>query len=195
LYPDKPTGQGVTTMSATHEATLKQRQEALHRHYAEVPEDALITDQARATPGQSTDCVHGEVEPANNDGMRFRYGIHRAVGGDHDAPNPGDMLSAALAACLHSTLRMVAERLEITITDSEVTATAHADVRGALMVDTSVPVGFQRLHCDVRLTVPASVDKRKLRVLTTGAEQCCVVFQTLRAGTRVTTDWRIDEAA
>jgi uncharacterized OsmC-like protein len=182
------------TISATQEASLTKRQEALHRHYADVPEDAWITDHARATPGQSTDHVHGEVEPANGDGLRYRYGIHRAVGGDHDAPNPGDLLSTALAACLHSTLRMVAERLGITITDSEVVATANVDVRGALMVDTSVPVGFQHMHCDVWLTVPASVDKSTIKILMTGAEQCCVVFQTLKAGTRVTTDWRIDEA-
>ncbi|MDZ7789213.1 MAG: OsmC family protein [Xanthomonadales bacterium] len=181
-------------MSAILEASIVKRQEALHRHYIDVPDDAWITDHARALPGRSTDPVHGEVEPANNDGVRYRYGIHRAVGGDHDAPNPGDLLSAALAACLHATLRMVAERLGITIIDSEVAATAYADVRGALMVDTKVPVGFQRMHCDVRLTVPASVDKRNLRNVMIGAEQCCVVFQTLKAGTRVTTDWRIDEA-
>lgn len=180
-------------MQAISEATLTKRQETLHRHYAEVPGDAWITDRARATPGRSADSVHGEVEPANNDGRRYRFGVHRAVGGDHDAPNPGDLLSAALAACMHATLRMVAERLGMTIVDSEVAATAQADVRGALMVDTTVPVGFQRLHCDVRLTVPAGMDKRTLKVLMTGAEQCCVVFQTLRAGTRVTTDWRIDE--
>lgn len=181
-------------MSATIEPSIVERQEALHRHYIDVPEDAWITDHARAMPGRSVGTVHGEVEPANNDGLRYRYGIHRAVGGDHDAPTPGDLLSAALAACLHSTLRMVAARLEITILDSDVAAKAHADVRGALMVDTTVAVGFQHLHCDVRLVVPAGVDKRKIKVLTTGAEQCCVVFQTLRAGTRVTTDWRIDEA-
>jgi len=181
-------------MQAIQEATLTKRQETLHRHYAEVPGDAWITDRARATPGRSADSVHGEVEPANNDGRRYRFGVHRAVGGDHDAPNPGDLLSAALAACMHATLRMVAERLGMTIVDSEVAATAQADVRGALMVDTTVPVGFQRLHCEVRLTVPAGMDKRTLKVLMTGVEQCCVVFQTLRAGTRVTTDWRIDEA-
>jgi len=181
-------------MSVAQETSPVERQEALHRHYIDVPEDAWITDHARALPGQSTDPFHGEVEPANNEGACYRYGIHRAVGGGHDAPNPGDLLSAALAACLHSTLRMVAERLGITIIDSEVAATANADVRGALMVDTTVPVGFQRLHCDVRLTVPDTADKRALKMLMTGAEQCCVVFQTLKAGTRVTSDWRIDEA-
>ncbi len=181
-------------MPVGKETSPVERQEALHRHYIDVPEDAWISDHARALPGQSTDPFHGEVEPANNGGARYRHGIHRAVGGDHDAPNPGDLLCSALSACLHSTLRMVAQRLGITIVDSEVTATANADVRGALMVDPQVQVGFQRLHCDVRLTVPASADKRMLRALTTGAEQCCIVFQTLKAGTRLTSDWRIDEA-
>jgi len=180
-------------MSVANEASLVQRQQSLRRHYAEAPGDARITDHARALAGNSTDPVHGVVEAANSDGVRQQYGIHRAVGGDHDAPNPGDFLSAALAACLHSTLRMVAERLEVTLIDSEVAVTARADVRGALMVDTTVPVGFQRMHCDVRLEVSAEADQRTLKALMVGAERCCVVFQTLKAGTQVTTDWRIDQ--
>ncbi|MEX2499510.1 MAG: hypothetical protein WD397_11625 [Wenzhouxiangellaceae bacterium] len=59
-------------MSATQEVSLAKRPEALHRHYVDVPEDAWITDHARALPGQNTDPVHGEVEPANNDGLRYR---------------------------------------------------------------------------------------------------------------------------
>ncbi|MDZ7803931.1 OsmC family protein [Thiohalophilus sp.] len=181
-------------MSAVQEVSIVKRQELLHRHYLEVPADGWITDRARARAGQSNDPVHGEIELANSDGARQQYGIHRAVGGDHDAPNPGDYLSAALAACLHSTLRMIAERLEVAIIDSEVTTTARADVRGALMVDTTVPVSFQHMHCDVFLEVPAGTDERTLKVLMTSAEHCCVVFQTLRSGTKVTTDWRIDQA-
>lgn len=181
-------------MSVANEPSTVQRQLSLSRHYAEAPGDAWITDHARALPGNHTDAIHGVVEPANGDGVPQQYGIHRAVGGDHDAPNPGDLLSAALAACLHSTLRMVAERLEVRLIDSEVTVTAHADVRGALMVDTTVPVGFQRMHCDVWLEVPAEADQRTIKTLMVGAESCCVVFQTLKAGTRVTTDWRIDQA-
>lgn len=90
-----------------------ERQDSLHRHYIEVPEDAWITDHARAMPGEKEDPVHGAVELANSGGVRHQHGIHSAVGGDHDAPNPGDYLCAALAACLHSTLRMVAERLGV----------------------------------------------------------------------------------
>lgn len=182
-------------MSTTHETPIVKRQKSLHRHYVEVPGDAWIIDHAHALAGNSKDPVHGEVELANSNGVRQQYGIHRAVGGDHDAPNPGDYLSAALATCLHSTLRMVAERLQVVIVDSEVTATAEVDVRGALMVDTTVPVGFQRMHCDVRLDIPASVNERALKMLMVTAEHCCVVLQTLKAGTKVTTDWRIDQVS
>lgn len=181
-------------MFVANKTSIVQRQESLGRHYVEAPGDAWITDYARARPGNHIDAIHGMVELANSNGGRQQYGIHCAVGGDHDAPNPGDLLSAALAACLHSTLRMVAERLEVTLLDSEVMVTAHADVRGALMVDTTVPVGFQRMHCDVRLEVPSETDERTIKTLMVAAERCCVVFQTLKSGTRVATDWRIDQA-
>lgn len=182
-------------MAATQESFIVKRQESLQRHYVEMPGDAWITDHAHALVGNSNTPVHGEVELANSEGVRQQYGIHRAVGGDHDAPNPGDFLSAALAACLHSTLRMVAERLQVVILDSEVTCTANVDVRGTLMVDTTVSVGFQRMHCDVRLKVPAGANERSLKTLMLVAENCCVVFQTLKAGTKVTTDWQIDQVS
>ncbi|MBL3824271.1 MULTISPECIES: OsmC family protein [unclassified Marinobacter] len=182
-------------MLVANESSIAERQQSLSRHYAEAPEDAWINDHARALPDSHKDAIHGVVETANNDGVRIPYGIHRAVGGDHDAPNPGDLLCSALAACLHATLRMVAERLGIRLIDSEVTVTASVDVRGALMVDMAVPVGFQRMHCDVRLEVPSETDQKTMKTLLVGAEGCCVVFQTLKAGTKVTTDWQIDQVA
>lgn len=181
-------------MSEISQMSFLKRQDSLRRHYVDRPADAWITDQARAWPGNSKSPIHGVVEPANSEGSGLHHGIHHGVGGDHDAPNPGDLLSAALAACLHSTLRMVAQRLEVKIITSEVTATAHADVRGALMVDATVPVGFQRMHCDVYLKVPASMDEGTLKALMVTAEDCCVVLRTLKEGTRITTEWQIDKA-
>lgn len=169
------------------------RQEPLRAHYHETPHDARIADRARALIGAGTDPFHGEIEPANNGGRRWPYGIHRAVGGDHDAPNPGDLLSAALAACLHSTARIVADRLGLELLDIEVAVAAEVDVRGTLMVDSAVPVGFQRMRCDVRVHVPAGADPRRLKALMSGAEHCCVVLQTLKGGVDVRTDWRIDQ--
>jgi hypothetical protein len=56
-------------------------------------------------------------------------GVHSKVGGNCDFPNPGEMLSVALASCLDTTTKV--------------------DARGTLRVDDSVPVGFQTI--DVRI--------------------------------------------
>ncbi len=175
------------------ESLALRRQEPLRARYRVESRTAWIEDHARALIGAGTDPFHGEIEPANNGGVRWAYGIHRAVGGDHDAPNPGDLLSAALAACLHSTARIVADRLGLELLDIEVAVAAQVDVRGTLMVDTTVPVGFQHMRCDVRVHVPAGADPRRLKALMSGAEHCCVVLQTLKGGVDVRTDWRIDQ--
>jgi len=173
--------------------SVSRRQEPLRQQYLDDPDAAWICDRARAVVGGATDPFHGEVEPANNNGLRWTYGIHHAVGGDHDAPNPGDLLCSALATCLHATTRMLADWLGVEIIDVEVAVGAQVDVRGTLMVDPAVPVGFQRLHCDGRLEVPIGTDGQRLKALMTSAERCCVVMQTLRQGIEVTTDWHIDQ--
>lgn len=182
-------------MKAGTERVVPTRQKALHQRYREAPEAAWISDHARAVGGDTSDPLHGEVEPANNAGIRWAYGIHRAVGGDHDAPNPGDLLASALAACLHSTTRMVAQWLEIELADLEVNVSAEVDVRGALRVASSVPVGFQRIRCDVSgRVISGGEDAGRLKMLASGAESCCVVMQTLNQGMDVRSDWRLDQS-
>ena len=123
-------------------------------------------------------------------GAPWLVGIHRAVGGYHDLPNPGDILCAALAACFHSTLRIIADRLEIPIADLEVTTRAEVDVRGTLLVDRNVPVGFQQIKCQVRLQPAANVSPpEKVKMLQAAAEHSCVVLQTLRNGVPVQTQF------
>ncbi len=65
-------------------------------------------------------------------GISVPVGVHRAVGGPHDMPTPGDLLCAALASCQDSAVRMVANRLGVEILALEVRVTAQVDVRGAL---------------------------------------------------------------
>ena len=91
---------------------VRSRQDPLRKHYKETPEDARITDRAITTGGTETDPFHGKVVPGTEDyGVVWPFGIHRAIGGYHDLPNPGDMLSAALATCLDSTIRIIAGTL------------------------------------------------------------------------------------
>ena len=163
----------------------KQRQDPLREQYRTVPKEARIVDRAGTVANSTEDPFHCTVTPGQGHGALWQVGIHRAVGGYHDRPNPGDILCAALASCLHSTLRIIADRLEIPIARLEVSTRAEVDVRGTLLVDRNVPVGFQKIQCEVRLEPAANVPPEKMRMLLAAAEHSCVVLQTLRSGVQV----------
>jgi uncharacterized OsmC-like protein len=160
-------------------------QAPLRTKYKTVPETALVVDRARTSGQNASDPNHSVVEPMPGCGATLPVGVHSALGGLHDAPTPGDILCAALAACQDSSVRMVANLLGVELEFLEVTVTGNVDVRGTMMVDRSVPVGFQSMCCDVRLRARAGTDPRLIGKLKAAAEQSCVVLQTLRAPPRV----------
>lgn len=167
---------------------VRRRQEPLRQRYREEPGEAQIADHARAD-NVGADPFHGVVV-AGDGAAPLTFGIHRAVGGDHDLPNPGDILCAALAACLDSTLRMIAARMGVALDALEVEAKAFADVRGCLMVDRDVPAGFQQIDVDVLISAGEGADPARIGMLTSAAERCCVVLQTLRSDVPVATRFR-----
>jgi uncharacterized OsmC-like protein len=126
-------------------------------------------------------------------GVSQRLGIDRAVGGDHDLPNPGDLLCAALAACADATVRMVAALLGVPILDLRVQVTGEMDVRGCLSIAPSVKVGFRSMQCVVQLRVPGGVDPQRLAALTKSAERSCVNLDTLRSGVSVELGFHVEE--
>jgi uncharacterized OsmC-like protein len=177
-------------MGTQRASLVQQRQSPLRDRYRSVPAEARITDGAQTVNACGEDPFHGAVVPANGGDASLRFGIHRAVGGFHDYPNPGDLLSAALAACFDSTLRMLADHLGIRLESVEVRVDAECDVRGCLLVERAVPVGFQLMRCRVRLRPKDDVDEETIQMLVAAAEKSCVVMQTLRNGVAVQT--RID---
>lgn len=174
-------------MKTASSKLVQQRQIPLRDLYRRVPAEAWISDGAQTINACAGDPFHGAVVPANSSRTPLRFGIHRAVGGDQDCPNPGDLLAAALAACLDSTLRMLADHLGIQLKSVEVRVEAECDVRGCLLVDRSVPVGFQNMRCHVRLEPEGQVEAEQLEGLVAAAESSCVVLQTLRNGVTVST--------
>ncbi len=175
-------------MSETNTSEVRARQDPLRAHYKEAPEDAMITDRARTSGGVHTDPFHGQCIPGSKDyGVVWPFGIHQAVGGYHDGPNPGDLLCAALAACLDSTIRIIADRLGVVLTSLEIEVVADVDVRGTLMVDRAVPVAFQRMRCRVHILAAEGTDPVLMEKLMTASEYSCVNLQTLRAGLPVET--------
>jgi uncharacterized OsmC-like protein len=176
-------------MTDTMKGIVKQRQDPLRERYRTVPDEARITDSAKTIMIGSENPFHSEVVAGEGQGGSWRVGIHRVVGGYHDLPNPGDILCAALASCLHSTLRIIADRLEIPIASLDVSTRAEVDARGTLLVDRNVPVGFQQIKCQVRLKAAANVPPEKVKMLQAAAEHSCVVLQTLRTGVPVQTQF------
>ena len=175
-------------MGTKRASLVQQRQSPLRDRYRSVPAEAWITDSAQTVNACGGDPFHGTVVPANGGDASLRFGIHRAVGGFHDYPNPGDLLSAALAACFDSTLRILADHLGIRLESLEVKVDGECDVRGCLLVERDVPLGFQRMRCRVWLQPEDEIDQEALNMLVAATENSCVVLQTLRNGVTVQTE-------
>jgi len=83
-------------------------QKPLKESYFKEPALAMVIDHAKTSGKDTADPYHSIVEPMDGCGVSVPVGVHAAVGGKHDAPKPGDLLCAALAACQDSAIRMVA---------------------------------------------------------------------------------------
>ncbi len=156
-------------------------QKPLKAQYNQEPELAMVIDHAKTSGDIASDPFHSRVEPMDGCGVSVSVGVHAAIGGKHDAPTPGDLLCAALAACQDSAIRMVANLMNIELLDLEVKVLATADVRGTLMMDRNVPVGFQAMKCEVKMKVKEGTQPRQLERLQVVAKECCVVQQTLKS--------------
>ncbi|MBT8314592.1 MAG: OsmC family protein [Maribacter sp.] len=160
------------------------RHKRLSKKYKANPSTAMITDKAEVIGTDFHDPFRTTVVLNNELNVPFKIGVHRAVGGDHDYPNPGDMLCATLASCLESTLRMIANRYNITLTRTKVSVSAKVDVRGTLRIDLVTPVEFQSMHVDLKVEAKG-LNKKVLHTLIQGAKKSCIIYQTLKKGTPI----------
>lgn len=167
-------------------------QRSVRALYKEDPSAAMVTDHALACGADPSDPFHSVVEPMDGCGVQVPIGVHRALGGLHDAPTPGDMLCAALAACQDSAMRMVANVMGIELVFLEVRVTADVDVRGTLNMSPEVPVGFQSMRCDVQFKVKEGTPADMIKALTFAAKRCCVVQQTLKSPPKVETSFQLN---
>src|SRR6056297_3615004 len=160
---------------------VAKRHKKLKEIYEEDPQKASIIDSAVVEGENLDDPFHSKVRMNDELKLPLKTGLHRAVGGDHDYSTPGDILCAALAVCLESTLRMIANRLEIQLQHTKVSVEANLDVRGTLKFDKSVPVGFQNMNMEVELG-SNNAGEKILNTLFSAAVKSCVVYQTLKPG-------------
>jgi uncharacterized OsmC-like protein len=175
------------------QSTVVRRQAPLRAAYAQAPQSARIVKRATTVATAPSDALHGSVA-LPYDGVCWRYGIDRAIGGLHDAPNPGEMLCAALAACADASIRMLADALGIGLLHLAVEVTGEVDVRGCLAIDRNVPVGFQALSCEVDIAVAPETSAAALTTLLERSERACINLATLRSGVPVELRHRVRHA-
>jgi uncharacterized OsmC-like protein len=176
----------IDTLTA-HSKALRKDQGALRKRYrVDAPEEALVTDTATSVAKAGESPMWGSVQIGDPSfGVAVPVGVHRAVGGRHDLPVPGDFLCAALVACVDSTIRIISNNLGIPLASLEVDVQANCDVRGTLLVDPSVRVGFDTMRVSVNAEPAPGVSRKQVEGLVQLAEQCCIVLQTLKNGVGV----------
>jgi len=84
-------------------------------------------------------------------------------------------------------IRIIASRLGVKLNSLEVEVSADIDVRGTMVVDRDVPVGFQKMRCNVNIQAAEGTNHQLLGKLLAAAENSCVNLQTLRSGVPVET--------
>jgi len=180
------TGDRIEETVAQHtQSGFLARQHDLRQSYARSPEAAITEKRVRTVQTPATDAIHGAVEPDGFDTGRWDYGIDAKIGGLDDRPNPGHVLCAALAGCMDSTIRMLAEHLRVEIDRLEVEVVGDVDLRGCLDMSASVRPGFRRISCRIDLRPADGTDPRLSRMLLEHAERLCVTLDTLRNGVPV----------
>lgn len=173
----------IQSFADTRSLKILDRQLPLRKQYHDAPETAWVHDHARTVDAQISagHPIHGHVACGEGIPLDIPVSVHKAVGGESDFPCPGELLAAALASCLDTAIRMIANLKEIKLSHLEVQVSLGADVRGALMTGEDVPVGFQNAQMKVNLKTECDLSAPHLNALIDAAERSCVILQTLRA--------------
>lgn len=180
----------LDTLTQPTTVDMKSRQAPLRERYTEMPSAALISDHAttrcdRVRPDQP---LYAEVEFGDINCTRLPISLHQGVGGQSDLPVPGELFCAAIASCLDSTIRVIANMFGLAIETLEVHVEADVDLRGTLRMDPNVKTAFQRINIAVNLVPVNEVPKDHIDAIIAAAEHSCVVLQSLRTPPRISVE-------
>ncbi|WP_146346844.1 OsmC family protein [Phaeobacter marinintestinus] len=173
----------IQTFIGADPLSVLDRQKPLRQHFAQTPEAAWVRDHARTVDTEipANHPIHGHVVCGEGIPVEIPVSVHKAVGGESDFPCPGEILAAALASCLDTATRMIANLMGIELAHLEVQVSLGADVRGTLMTGENVPVGFHTANVKIYLKTENGLPDAQLNALIDAAERSCVILQTLRA--------------
>ena len=107
-----------------------------------------------------------------------------ALGGTDVAPNPVELVLAALGTCQEIMYSAYASVMGIELTKVSVDVKGYLDLKGLFGMDESVPAGFRKICYETSLESPA--DSETLRKLVQVVESHCPVYDTLARAVEVT---------
>lgn len=177
----------------TSNSLVAQRQRPLRQAFRKDPTQALSYKEVHTHYRGDGDALHGRVRPAGFPEVSWDFGIDGQVGGYADLPNPGHLLCGALAACLDSTVRMIADHMGVPIERLDVEVKGDVDVRGCLAMTRSVRPGFRYLNCHLDLELDPAADPQLGAKLVQQAEALCVTLDTIRHGTPINVSFNTGE--
>jgi uncharacterized OsmC-like protein len=160
--------------------------------YTASPKSARVAYSATTVDRDPADPFRATVFAGAGNAAVVPVAVELALGGHGDSPSSVDLLCAALAASLDSSIRMAANAADIALKALSVDVRGWVDVRGALAIDSDVPVAVQTLTCTVRIEPSAEVDSEHMRRMLVAAEGASIVLATLRRA--VPCHIRIEEA-
>jgi uncharacterized OsmC-like protein len=159
---------------------LRAKQAPLKERYKADPSAALVT--LRASGRLTTDDVIGVVLDRPN--HTTTAGLHPVLGGSGEELCSGDMLLEALIACAGTTMRSVSIAMDIVLDTAIVEAEGDVDFRGTFGVSKDAPIGFIAMR--MKFTVKTDAPDDKLATLLKLTERYCLIADTLRRGTPLT---------
>jgi uncharacterized OsmC-like protein len=107
--------------------------------------------------------------------VKSDYG--EAAGGTNLAPNPIELLLAAMAACIEAAFYEFALHEGVAVSDLKVELEGTLDLRGFFMIDEAVKPGFQDLR--YRFSIISDEDPEKVRSLAERVIAHCPVVDSL----------------
>src|SRR5918912_1509177 len=168
---------------------LRERQRPLKERYRQDPASAHLVHSVH-----STSRLDEPMRSHITDGRHtWESAAHAMAGGPDGEACSGDVLLAALAGCQDITVKLVAASIGIAVEVLRVTVTGEMDFRGTMGIDRVVPVGYQRIVCEIR--VKAQGDPARIQRMVEKAEQYCVVRDTLSHGVPIESRVIVDSAA
>jgi uncharacterized OsmC-like protein len=162
---------------------LKNLQAPLKERYQAQPDSALITLRAQGNIGEGISC---KIDTGK---ALVEAGLHPATGGDGMLACSGDMLLEALVACAGVTLTAVATAIGVDIKSGIVKAEGDLDFRGTLGVSKEASVGFKQIRLGFHLESDAT--EEQMASLAKLTERYCVVYQTIRGGTKIEVNYHL----